>query len=190
MAATGIDGGIDGGNATGGGGGVTPVYPVLAIATTAESIRDRAIAVIGALVPRSHTTRGYRKYDNEGSGDFVAWVAASPSGGFRRFQVRQTGDSGPAVSNTDYEERQLVLAVTIAYPQDGRAGRDQAMDRDDMIDADFKQLDFAVGLYGRANFSPPNPDAMPLGATKTIVKGDGVDFLVIELTFTYQRLTS
>ena len=188
MAATGIDGGIDGGNAAG--GSSSPSYPVLAIATTEESIRDRAIAVIAALLPRHLPRSAFVKYRNEGKGDFVEWASSNPAPAFRRYQVRSTGGVPPEVSNTDYEERQVVLTVTIAYPANARTGPDQALDRDDIIDEDFKQLDFAIGIYGRGNFSPPNPDAMPRGATKTVVRGGAVDFLVIEEAFTYQRLTS
>lgn len=190
MAATGIDGGIDGGNATGGGGG-SPVFPVLAIATTAESIRDRAIAVIGALVPHHLFGQRYLKHRNERDGNFVTWASANPASALRRFQVRTQDDEGPSVSNTDYEERRVKMTITIAYPTNARTGPDQALDRDDIIDEDFKQLDAALGLTGRANFSPPNPDAMPLGfSPKSIVRGDAVDFLVIEELFTYQRINS
>ena len=168
-------------------------FPVLAVATTAESIRDRAIAVIATLVPRSvagSVGNLFRPYLNEGAGDFPKWCAANPAGAFRRFQVRTTSDTPPEVSNTDFEERKVAMTITIAYPQSSRTGAQDALDRDDVIDQDFKLLDFAVGIYGRSNFSPPNPDAMPLGATKSIVHGDAVDFLVVDEVFTYQRSTS
>jgi hypothetical protein len=168
-----------------------PTFPVLATATTAQSIRDRAIAAIGALTPNSLFGTKYRKYLNEGRGDFIAWATEFPAAALRRFQVRESGDVGPEVSNTDYEERKLTLTITVAYPQNARSGPDQALDRDDVIEEDFKQIDFAIGIYGRVNFSPPlYPDAMPTGISKTIVKGDAVDFLVMEEVFTYQRSTS
>jgi hypothetical protein len=168
----------------------TPAPSSSSVLTTAQNIRDRAIAVIGALVPNHPLNARFIKYRNEGDGDFVAWCESVPGACFRRFQVRQTGDEGPPVSNTDTEERKLTLTVTVAYPQNARTGPDQALDRDDIIDEDFKQLDFAVGIYGRVNFSAPYPDAMPLGMIKTIVHGQAVDFLVLEEVFVYQRLTS
>jgi hypothetical protein len=175
----------------GGSGGGSPVFPVLSIATTAESIRDRAIAVIGALTPGHLFGARYAKYRNEGKGDFVEWALANPAAALRRFQVRTTDDEPPGTSNTDYEERRVKLTITVAYPANARTGPDQALDRDDIITEDYKQLDFAVGVYGRANFSPPNPDAMPLGfSPQNIVRGGAVDFLVIEEWLTYQRLTS
>lgn len=174
-----------------GGGGSSPN---LAVATNAEAIRDRAIEVIGALVPRYMAGPGnrFRPYLNEGRGNFIDWANANSPGCFRRFQVRTGSDTPPEVSNCDYEERKLVLVVTIAYPQSARTGPTDALDRDDVADQDFKQIDFAIGIYGRANFCPPNPDGMPLGATKTSVRdaAAAVDFLVIEAPFTYQRLTS
>lgn len=184
---TGIDGGIDGGSA---GSSSSPSFPDLAIKTTAESIRDRAIAVIGALAPRHRLGNGFVKHRNERDGNFVTWATQNAAAALRRFQVRVTDDVPPEVSNTDFEERQLTLTITIAYPTNARSGPDHALDRDDIIDEDFKQLDFAVGIYGRSNFSPPNPDAMPTGATKSVVQGEAVDFLVIEAGFTYQRATS
>jgi len=172
---------------------VPPTYPVLAVTTTAESIRDRAIAVVGALVPRSlagGVGNRFRAYLNEGSGDLVKWASSNPAGAFRRFQVRTTADAASNVSNADFEERSVTLVVTIAYPHTSRTGPGDALDRDDIIDEDFKLIDFNLGVYGRVNFSPPDPDATPLGATDAIVRGDSVDFLVVEAVFTYQRLTS
>lgn len=161
------------------------------ILTVPSSIRDRAIAVIAALVPNTVLGVAFVRHRNERDGDFVKWATANPTAALRRFQVRQSGDDGPAVSNTDTEERRLKLTITVAYPQTARFGRDNALDRDDVITEDYKQLDFAIGIYGRQNFADPYPDAMPLGFTpQEMVAGDGVDFLVIEEVFVYQRRTS
>jgi hypothetical protein len=159
--------------------------------TTAANIRDRAIAVIGALVPNSLLGQRFIKHRNERDGDFVKWCEANPAAALRRYQVRQSGDEGPLTSNTDVEERRLKLTITVAYPQTARFGPDQALDRDDVITQDYKQLDFAIGIYGRSNFTAPYPDAMPVGfSPQTMVPGAAVDFLVIEEVFVYQRLTS
>jgi hypothetical protein len=179
------------GGSSGGGGGGGPVYPSFANATTADAIRDRAIAVIESLTPTKLSGDKFRRYRNDGAGDFVAWAMKNPAGAFRRFQVREYGDVPPQVSNTDYEERQLVLHVTVAYPQTARTGPDQALDRDDVMERDWKLIDYAIGLYGRQNFIPPNTDAMPLGfKSRELVRADGVDFLVLEEQFTYRRLAS
>jgi hypothetical protein len=169
----------------------TPPTPTPSFLTIPASIRDRAIAVIAGLVPNTLLGVPFVKHRNERDGDFVKWATANPAAALRRFQVRQSGDEGPPVTNTDTEERRLKLTITVAYPQTARFGRDNALDRDDVITEDYKQLDFAIGLYGKQNFSDPYPSATPFGFTpQDVVAGEGVDFLVIEEWFVYQRLTS
>ncbi len=171
------------------GTGVQP-FPVLANATTSEGIRDRIIALITAITPAAPVTPAFRAYRNEEGGDFRAFAAANAAGALRRFQVRDNGeDHGVTVSNTDYDEREATFTVLIAYPQNARAGRQNAMDRDDCSDADFHKLDYAIGIYGRANFTVATlSDCTPLGLEKVGVEhGQGVDFLVLRGTFRYLR---
>ncbi len=157
--------------------------------TTASAIRDRVITLLEALTPNSLSHDKFRKYRNEGKADFESWVATSPQGGFRRFQVRDTGqDYVTEVSNTDQDERRLTLEIRIAYPQTARTGRDQALDRDDVADEDFHQIDYKIGIYGRANFTVAlECDACPMGLEKTRAPGDGVDVMTMTCRFTYQR---
>jgi hypothetical protein len=175
------------GGSTGGGGGGGG-FPVLSVATTVESIRDRAIDVIEATAPSVLPSDEFRRYRNEGGADFRVWAERNPAGAWRRFQVRDTGDDEPPeVSNTDVEERRITLVVTVAYPQTSRAGKDGALDRDDAMSSDQHKIEHAIGMCGRANFAPPYPDACWRSGRTERVVGDGVDFLVITQTMSFRR---
>jgi hypothetical protein len=167
-----------------------PSFPALNTATTAESIRDRAIAVIEELVPRALADDRFRRYRNEGGADFQRWADKNPAGAWRRFQVRDDGtDQPPSVSNTEIEERRVHLVITLAYPHVHRAGPDNALDRDDAMSLDQHQIEHAIGMCGRANFSAPHPDACWLaeGSSTDREIGDACDFLVIRQTMTFRR---
>ncbi len=171
--------------------GAQPPLPVgIPNATTADAIRDRALDVIEAIVPTYAlgTKTRFRRYPNEGKGDFVDWCEDNPESAFRRFQVRFDGTrQTPAVSNTDQEERVVRLTTIIAYPHNARTGALQALDRDTAIDRDMDVLDGAIGLYSRPNFSPPFPDACWFEGDVTRVPGNAVDFLVIVGLFSFRR---
>lgn len=121
--------------------------------TTEGAIRDRIAAVITALTPASLAGDLFRETRDEYDADFTGWALANAPGSLRRFQVRslQT-DEPPVVSNTDVEERLVTFEIKIAYPQTHRYGSDAGRDRDDVITADFHQIDYAIGMAGRSNF--------------------------------------
>lgn len=172
--------------------GAAPPIPVLANATTVESIRDRIIAVIGSLVPNHMPRDRFRKHRNEFDGNFLDYSDKAPATAQRKFQVRsKRTDEVVTVSNHDYDLRYVTFQVSIAYPHTARTGPDQAMDRDDEMDQDFHQIDYEIGIYGRRNFSPSTdpsyPDATPMGASMEVVEGAACDFLVITAEFSYRR---
>ena len=158
--------------------------------TTPSAIRDRAITVVAALTPASDSGVGFRAYRNEGGADFQAWAEANPASCRRRFQIRTTGGtSTPLVSNTDEEEHQVTLTVLVAYPTTGRDGAAQALDRDDVMDADEFQIDVALGMLGRANFSGSYPDACWIeGAPMDRIDGASVTFIELRYTYIYRRV--
>jgi hypothetical protein len=167
--------------------GAGPVYPVIANAATAESIRDRIYAVIEALTPTSLTADKFRRYRNEDGADFESWAEGKVTAAFRRFQVRETGDDiGPLISNTLSETVDLELSIRIAYPQTHRYGAANGMDRDDVINQDWLKINAAVGIYGRSNFTG-SYDCTPIGAAKAPDRGTKVDYLVVTARFQYQR---
>lgn len=160
--------------------------------TTADLIRDRMIDVIEQLVPTVLPGDAFVRSTNEGLADFIAECEANPSGALRRFQVRDTGDDPvPLVTNSDIDEAMVTFEIYVAYPQDERAGDKNALDRDTASSRDANAIKHAVGLWGRANFSPPYPDACWRGDVPRPRRiGKGVDFLIIRQTMSFQRAAS
>lgn len=177
-----------GGGAGTGGGSTT--FPVLTQATTKAAIRDRIHALIEALTPEQLAGDKFRRFRNEGGARFIEWCEANTKAAWRRFQVREVGaDDDPDFTNTDGEYRYVSFRLLVAYPQTHRAGRDAALDRDDLVELDWFQISQAIGLNGRGNFTSPNPDACPVLCRKEeqLVERDGVDFLDVELRYYYVR---
>jgi hypothetical protein len=188
-------GGWLGGSSSGGGGGGSTTSPALGIETTAEAIRDRIIAVIAGLVPKTVAGDIFRAYRNEGGGDFQAWAEGNATGCRRRFQVRQLRDRrAPDISNTDFEERMVTFRILVAYPQTHRDGPAAALDRDDALDSDMMQIEHAIGMCGRANLAPPYPDACwrlegngEQSRIAETIEGAVVDIGVMYASYAYRR---
>lgn len=154
---------------------------------TQATIRDRIHDLLEALILPWDTKTHLRRYRNEGDGNFQNWAEANPAGALRRFQVRADGtEDPPEVSNTDYDMRHVTFVVRVAYPQTGRYGADGALDRDDVMDQDFGEIEKMIGIYGRGWFFGTF-DATPLGLTKSTEIGASVDFLVLTARFSYYR---
>ena len=183
------------GSSTSSGGGTAPVSPALGIETTASSIRARIITVITGLVPASVPGDLFRPFRNERDGVFQTWAQGNATGCRRTFQVRTIGeDDAPLVSNADFEERMVTFRVLVAYPQTHRDGALGALDRDDSLDEDGKQIEHAIGMCGRANLAPPYPDACwradgngERSRIAPMIDGAGVDFLQIFASYSYRR---
>jgi hypothetical protein len=157
------------------------------MASTLAAIRDRCIALVEAITPTSDSRVGFLRYRNEGEGDFPEWSETNPAACLRRFQIRDDGnETPPEVSNTDVDQREATLIVRIAYPQTGRYGGDQALDRDDVIDEDWGRINGKLGIYGRANFTGAY-DCTPLGAERSIERGSAVDILVVTVRVSFYR---
>lgn len=175
----------------GGGGGGTIVFPALTNATTIDAIRDRALDVIEALVPTMLAGDKFRRYRDEGDGNFEVWAEANPAAAFRRFQVDFDGAQfTPEVSNTDFEERPGHMTTIVAYPHDARAGTKQARDRKKLIDRDADLLEKGIGLYSRQNFSAPYPDAVWIAGDTRRFLGQACDFLIVTGVFNFRRSTA
>jgi hypothetical protein len=155
--------------------------------TTAEAIRDRAVTVTAALTPDPVTPK-FVPYRNEGDADFETWAVKNPAAALRRFQTRTVGSDRPIeVSNTDVECHYTDLITTVAYPQNARAGKQWALDRDDMMDADRHQIEGAIGLLGGANFAGSYPNATWIEGSVERQSAGAVDFLVIRQTMMFYR---
>jgi hypothetical protein len=154
---------------------------------TLESIRDRCYTLVESLTPTSLNRDKFRRYRNEEGADFMDWAEKKPDAAFRRFQIREVSDDEPPqVSDTVYERRRATLQITIAYPQTARTGRNNAMDRDDVMNEDWLEVDYNVGYASRRNFYATH-DCTPLGATRSFERGQKCDFLIIRASFEYLR---
>lgn len=168
--------------------------------STADLIRDRAITVISNLTPTYLAGQKFRPSSNRHSANFIKQCEKQPNSAFRLFQVRDTGDDrSPPVTNTDFAERFVTLAVTVAYPQDYAANLapqgKQALDRDRLVAYDQHLILYSIGFIGgRANFSsianPSYPDAVPLAEGEIVKRqvGAACDYLTIQVRYKFTRL--
>lgn len=154
---------------------------------TLEAIRDRVYTLIESQTPPSLTRDKFRRYRNEEGANFRDWADSQLAGAFRRFQVREASDDNlPDVSDTTVERVRTTLEILVAYPQTARTGPANAMDRDDVMNQDWKLINAAVGIYGRGNFSG-SYDCVPLGCVKSVEHGSKVDMLVVRMAVEYVR---
>ena len=175
---------------TGSGSSSSPVNPYLSITPSAASIRDRIIEVIEGLSPLVLSANPFLRFRNEGGADFESWSEENPQACLRRFQVRDTGeDSPPTISNTDVEFVHVTFEIVVSYPQTHRFGPDNALDRDDLMKSDQRQIEHAVGLCGYANFIDPHPSAAWESGTTDRRIGQSTDFLVIRQVMCFYQAT-
>ena len=158
--------------------------------STAEAVRDRVRELIELIDPVRDTGVRFRRYRAENGDKFRDAMEKAAAGALRRFHARvYSSDQNLSVTNMDFAEYELDLEIVVAYPQTNRAGRDGALDRADVMDADWREIDYNVGMVGRGNFGGSH-DCIPLGCTKDIEEGTGVDFLVIHARYLYKRALS
>jgi hypothetical protein len=157
------------------------VIPVPPVPPTIENLRDHMIGLLRTAAPTAMAGDSFLPYEQEGDGDFIEWTMSVGAGAFRRFQIRDTGDDLGAVGpSADIEWREATFEITLAYPQDSRAGAAGALDRDDLMRADQELVERTIGMLAAASFQGPGvPNASWLGSDATRVIGDGVDFLIV-----------
>lgn len=164
-------------------------FPAITGTTTPANIRDRIITLITAITPTNLEGDKYRVTRDLTDADFRAACLSSPQSCLRRFQVRKVGKRGnPQVSNVDAARHDVAFEIVVAYPNTYRYGAAAGRDRDDVIDEDLAQLDFAVGLYSRGSFTvATSSDCTPLGFEEDPpVETEGaVSFLVILARYEY-----
>lgn len=164
----------------------------------ASAIRDRGHSLVEALTPALLASDKFRRYRNEGKGDLEDWAETNAAGCLRRFQIREVSDVEPPVTSNLTEERViLTLEFRMAYPQSHRYGSDNALDRDDVMNSDWKQIKYELcgsGGDARSNFTTATAgsyDCTPLLSVKQVnERGGKVDFLVARLQYEYLRSTT
>jgi hypothetical protein len=164
-------------------------WPTMTTVSTIAAIRDRCRVLIEALTPTLDTSVRFRSYRNEGPANFEDWAVKNATSSLRRFQCRAIGiEEPPEVSDALTDLRHFTVTVEVAYPQTGRHGPDQALDRDDVIDSDWGLINGKIGIYGRGNFNANDGnDCTPLGAEREISSSAGVDLMEIRARFSYWR---
>ena len=156
--------------------------------TTETAVRDRMITVIAALIPSTLPKDRFVEFRNDGDGVFSDWCENSPDGAFRRFQVITLGDTKPPIiSNSDAELVEVNFLVSVAYPHNHRAGPGNAKARHSLMEQDRLQIERAIGMLGRANFTDPFPDACWLASNPVRATGETCDYLVITQTMQLWR---
>lgn len=155
--------------------------------TTPGSLRDHIIGLIQNVTPTHLPGTAFRPYRNENRADFMDWCAKNPQSAFRRYQVRDTGAfPNPEVSLTFEEGRRCNYEILVAYPQNGRYGRAQALDRGDIMVEDRHKIETAVGLRGWQNFVGENvPNATWTDGESGHTSSGAIDFVRIRQEMLY-----
>ncbi len=120
--------------------------------TTFATVRDQMVALLEAVTPARLAGQKLRRHRDPQP--FPAWVEAHPEGCLRRFEI--VGDLALEPSPfTDglVEQSEQGVRVQIAYPRSpGLYGPENERDFDDLIDADFAQIDEAIGKFAHPDY--------------------------------------
>ncbi|TXH41027.1 MAG: hypothetical protein E6Q97_38485 [Desulfurellales bacterium] len=155
---------------------------------TIGAIRDRIAELLTAATPSVLGLDRFVEFRNEGDASFLDWCESSAASAFRRFQVRHDGDFARVnVSNGDVEGLTETFTISICYPHDYRAGAQQAISRDKLIDADWHQFNRVCGLYGRGNFFGDHNATVTSQPAPQRLTGASCDFLVIQQQMYFYR---
>ena len=152
--------------------------------TTISAIRIGQAALIRALSPSSQSTRKFVEYEQRE--DFQLWAEANPTSALRRFSIEDDATyETPLGSDTDSEEIETQMTVTIAYPHDTRYGSGKPQDQRDVMREDLHQIDTAIGHRGSAGYVSGQRAAV--ADAKEFDDGDGVDFLRLTYQINFRR---
>jgi hypothetical protein len=157
--------------------------------TTRGEIRDRIDTVIRELIPALDSMLPFRRFTDELGADFRRYALDNPAGATRLYQVTDLAQSPPLVSNADVVLVEATFEIVVAYAQSHVFGANAARARRDAIEKDEAAILAAVGMHGRANFTPPTyPDACWVsGEEPEREEREGVDFLVIRQVMQFYR---
>lgn len=152
--------------------------------TTAETIRTKQKGLIQSLNGSQLRAVKFREHTHRS--DFREWAEDNPGACMRRFQINDlmTYES-PLVSDMVEEQQVTSFEVVVAYPADGRFGRDELMGVSDAIRSDMKKIDTAIGHLGTANYVA-GQNASILQDSE-VERGDQVWFLSMEFEIMFYR---
>jgi hypothetical protein len=148
--------------------------------STIAAVRDRIAELIAAINPVNLPDDRYVESRNETDGSFYNWCEGSPTAAFRRFQVRHDGVH-PTIEIGDgvTEGLRPTFLISVCYPQDHRAGIEQAISRDELMEADWQAINKAAGLYARGNFFDSHNATVTSPPEASRLTGETCDYLVI-----------
>ncbi len=157
------------------------------MSTTQAAIRDSMIASVRGLTPTYHAAEKFRQHRDRL--DLRAWAAQNPASCLRLFSVRFVADlEPPTVSDTESEMVTRSIEVVVAYPADGRHGKDlELRDLDDVIEEDLRMIDDTIGTNGFAHLAGTNPGATVITDGDAREDGGAVTFGVLRMRCHYYR---
>jgi hypothetical protein len=157
---------------------------------TIAAIRDRIAELIGAIVPAALSTDRFMPFANEEGASFLDWCESVPTAAFRRFQVRHEGTQNQTeVADGTVEGIATTFVISVCYPHDHRAGAEQAISRDELIEQDWQAINKAAGLYARGNFFDAHNSTVTSPPVARRVTAEVCDYLVIDQPMFFYRTT-
>jgi hypothetical protein len=115
--------------------------------TTAAEIRDAMRSAVRAITPSLLAHVPFKAHDERVP--LRQWAELNKTAAFRWFSVRDTGDVvPPVVSNMDRDRVETTFEFVTAYPLDYRYGNQLALDMDDVVESDLRQVEHKIGSNG------------------------------------------
>lgn len=157
------------------------------MATTSAQVRDVMRRTVRALTPAILAHVKFKAHDERV--DFRTHALQNPKAAFRVFSIRDSGAVvGPVVSNTAREWIETVFEVVVAYPRDHSYGPQLAMDLDDVIESDLRQIEHSIGTNGYQQLElSTGGDAQSITGSTTREQALAVVFGVLTLNVGFWR---
>lgn len=155
--------------------------------TTFAQIRDAQVTAIRAITPTQHPTLKFALA--RGEKPLREWAKANPQAAFRQFTISNGFSyTGPEISNCDVIWQRMTEIVEVAYPrQMGRYGSDNERDMHDLIDADWRKIDGAIGHVGYASFVAGQNFCSLLEGQPSIEQDGDLVFLTMQYEVGFSR---
>lgn len=150
--------------------------------TTFSAFRDEQIAIVRALTPTVISGVAFVPALEET--DFRDWAQMHAGVCFRYFSITDLEEyEEQPVSNGDQEWIWTREEIAIAYPNDYRYGSTNLMAMGDVRRADWFQVDRALGIYGKGNYTSGGTTQRDVSREQL----DGVTLTVISYRVHYWR---
>jgi hypothetical protein len=158
------------------------------VATTGAAIRASMITAMRALVPAQLAQHPYTAAREEVVDGFRKWAEQNPAAAMRRFSIRDVGRGvAPGFEDNVLEHVERAWECVVAYPlrELGLFGADAGRSLEDVMDADAKQVKFAIGTPGFQTLGISS--ACVINDPPEYETGEACKFVVIPLRVTFWR---